>query len=123
MLDSYLTGGACYRHASWRATPARWNAPNITFGLDSRQPKISPRSCLKMQKSPPDPGPGGILCILGSDHQVQLIRPFADELQVFVVSECDATAVQPAGGPAIAVAVIVTFCDAVKPCAEPLPEK
>ena len=56
-------------------------------------------------------------------NQVQLIRPFAEELQVFVVNECVATAVQPAGGPAIAVAVIVTFWDGVKPCAEPLPEK
>ena len=76
-----------------------------------------------MQKNPPDPGPGGILCILVSDHQVQLIRPLAEELQVFVVSVWVATADQPAGGPTIAVAAIVTFCDGVKPCAEPLPEK
>ena len=56
-------------------------------------------------------------------YQVQLIKPFAEELHVFVVSVCVATAVQPAGGPAIAVNVTVTFCDGVKPCAEPLPEK
>ena len=55
--------------------------------------------------------------------QVQLIRPFAEALQVFAVSVCEATADQLAGGPATAVAVIVTFCDGVKPCAEPLPEK
>ena len=42
-----------------------------------------------------------------------MIRPFAEELQVFVVSVCEATAVQPAGGPTTAVAVTVTFCDAV----------
>ena len=51
------------------------------------------------------------------------MSPFAEELQVFVVSECDATAVHEAGGPATAVAVTVTFCEGVKPCVEPLPEK
>jgi hypothetical protein len=54
---------------------------------------------------------------------VQLIKPLIEELQVFVVSVCVATAVQPAGGPATAVAVTDTFCDGVKPCADPLPEK
>ena len=48
-------------------------------------------------------------------HQVQLIRPFAEELQVFVVNAWLATAVHPAGGPAIAVAVTVTRADAVNP--------
>ena len=56
-------------------------------------------------------------------NQVQLIKPLIEELQVFVVSVCVATAVQPAGGPATAVAVTVTFCDGVKPCAVPAPEK
>ena len=51
------------------------------------------------------------------------MRPFADELQVFDVSVCVAVAVHVAGGPATAVAVTVTFCEGVKPCAEPLPEK
>lgn len=76
-----------------------------------------------MQKTPPDPGPGGILCICVSDHQLQLIKPFADELQVLVVRVWLATAVHPAGGPTTAVAVTVTFCEGVNPCAEPLPEK
>jgi hypothetical protein len=52
-----------------------------------------------------------------------VIKPLTEELQVFVVSEWVATALQPAGGPTTAVAVIVTFCEAVKPCAEPSPEK
>ena len=55
--------------------------------------------------------------------QVQVIKPLTEDEQVLVVSECDATADHPAGGPATAVAVILTFCEAVKPWAEPLPEK
>jgi hypothetical protein len=51
------------------------------------------------------------------------MRPFADELQVFVVSECVAEADHEAGGPGTAVAVTVTFCEARKPWANPLPEK
>jgi hypothetical protein len=51
------------------------------------------------------------------------MRPFADELQVFAVSECEAAAVHEAGGPATAVAVTVTFCEGEKPWADPLPEK
>ena len=51
------------------------------------------------------------------------MRPFADELQVLAVSECEAAAVQLAGGPATAVAVTVTFCEGEKPWADPLPEK
>ena len=51
------------------------------------------------------------------------MRPFADEAQVFAVSECEAAACHEAGGPATAVAVTVTFCEGEKPCAEPLPEK
>ena len=47
--------------------------------------------------------------------QVQVIRPVDDEAQVFVVSECVAPAVQLAGGPAVDVAVTVTFCEATKP--------
>ena len=54
---------------------------------------------------------------------MQVISPFAEELQVFAVSECVAEAVHEAGGPATAVAVTVTFCEGEKPCAEPLPEK
>src|SRR5512141_346299 len=46
---------------------------------------------------------------LGKGYQVQVMRPLADELHVLVVSECVATAVQLAGGPATAVAVTVTF--------------
>jgi len=57
-----------------------------------------------------------------SDH-VQTIKPFAEEEHVFAVNVCVAAAVQPAGGPTIAVAVTVTFCEGVKPCAAPLPEK
>lgn len=45
------------------------------------------------------------------------MRPFADEAQVFVVSECDAVAVQLAGGPTTGVAVTVTFCEDWKPAA------
>ena len=56
-------------------------------------------------------------------YQVQVIKPLADELQVFDVSECDALAVHEAGGPVTAVAVTVTFCEGEKPCAVPLPEK
>ena len=63
-------------------------------------------------------------CSVKSDgDQVQLIKPLAEALQVFAVSVWLATADQLAGGLATAVAVIVTFCDGVKPCAEPLPEK
>ncbi len=54
---------------------------------------------------------------------MQVIRPFADELHVFVVSVCVAFAVHDGGGPATAVAVTVTFCEGEKPCANPLPEK
>ena len=54
---------------------------------------------------------------------MQVMRPFADEEQVFVVSEWVAVAVQVAGGPTTAVAVTVTFCEGEKPCADPLPEK
>jgi hypothetical protein len=60
---------------------------------------------------------------LGKGYQVQVMRPSDDELQVFDVSECVATAVQVAGGPATAVAVTVTFCEGRKPWAEPLPVK
>ena len=56
-------------------------------------------------------------------NQVQVIKPFAEELQVFAVNVWVASAVQPAGGPATAVNVTDTFCDGVKPCAVPLPEK
>ena len=45
------------------------------------------------------------------------MRPFADDAHVLVVSECDADAVQLAGGPATGVAVTVTFCDGWKPAA------
>ena len=54
---------------------------------------------------------------------MQVIRPFADEEQVFAVSVWVACAVQLAGGPATAVNVTDTFCEGVKPCAVPLPEK
>ena len=60
---------------------------------------------------------------LGKGYQVQVMRPSDDELQVFDVSECVATAVQVAGGPATAVAVTVTFCEGRKPWAAPLPVK
>ena len=76
------------------------------------------------KKNPPFPGSGGFfLTACGSNHHVQVIRPFADEAQVFGVSVWVAAAVQPAGGPATAVAVTVTFCEGVKPWPEPLPEK
>jgi len=65
----------------------------------------------------------GFFSLLGTRYQVQLIKPFAEELQVFAVSVCVATAVQLAGGPATAVNVTDTFCDGVKPCAVPAPEK
>ena len=61
--------------------------------------------------------------LLRTRNQVQLIKPFAEELQVFAVSVWVASAVQLAGGPATAVNVTDTFCDGVKPCAVPLPEK
>ena len=69
------------------------------------------------------PRTGHELSTAKSVNQVQVIRPFADELQVFVVSVCVAFAVQVAGGPATAVAVTVTFCEGEKPWADPLPEK
>jgi len=55
--------------------------------------------------------------------QVQVMRPFAEDEQVFEVSVCEAAAVHVAGGPATAVAVTVTFCEGEKPWADPLPEK
>jgi hypothetical protein len=67
--------------------------------------------------------PAGVSPPPGERYQVQVMRPFADEEQVFEVSECVAAAVHEAGGPATAVAVTVTFCEGEKPCAEPLPEK
>ena len=48
-------------------------------------------------------------------NQVQVIRPEADDAQVFAVSECAAVAVQLDGGPETAVAVTVTFCEGRKP--------
>src|SRR5688500_3659354 len=66
--------------------------------------------------------PPRVATILEVD-QVQVIRPLADEAQVFAVRVCEADAVHVAGGPATAVAVTVTFCEGEKPCAEPLPEK
>jgi hypothetical protein len=54
---------------------------------------------------------------------VQVIKPAADEEQVFVVSVCDAFAVHVAGGPVTAVAVTVTFAEGEKPWADPFPEK
>jgi hypothetical protein len=65
----------------------------------------------------------GPFFLLNAHNQVQVIRPFAEELQVFAVSVWVAVATQLAGGPATAVNVTDTFCDGVKPCAVPLPEK
>ena len=48
-------------------------------------------------------------------NQVQVIKPFADDEQVFEVSECVADAVHVAGGPVTAVAVTVTFAEGEKP--------
>ena len=72
---------------------------------------------------PPPLSKAGAFSISGTADQVQVIRPFAEELQVFEVSVCDAAAVHVAGGPATAVAVTVTFCEGEKPWAEPFPEK
>jgi hypothetical protein len=73
-----------------------------------------------MQKSP-GISPG--LFLLRSDdlrrrleiHQVQTITP-VELSQVLADCECVAVALQPWGGPAISTAVIVTFCEGVKPC-------
>ncbi|SRR6266404_1919982 len=55
-------------------------------------------------------------------NQLQTIAP--EELsQVFADCVCEAVALQVCGGPATTVAVTVTFCEGVKPCALPLPEK
>ena len=54
------------------------------------------------------------LFYLSGLHQVQTIEP--DELsQVFADCECEAVADQVWGGPATIAAVMVTFCDGVKP--------
>src|SRR6476646_11291529 len=50
-----------------------------------------------------------------SPDQVQTITPV--ELSQFLADcECVAVAVQPCGGPATRTAVMVTFCEGVKPC-------
>jgi hypothetical protein len=51
----------------------------------------------------------------GSPDQVQTITP-VELSQVLADCECVAVALQPWGGPAISTAVIVTFCEGVKPC-------
>ena len=61
--------------------------------------------------------------LLRLPDQVQVIRPFTEEMHVFEVSEWVAEADQAAGGPTTAVAVTVTFCEAENPWADPLPEK
>ena len=78
--------------------------------------------CRRM-KRPADIQSAGPSFPLKTADQVQVIRPLTEEAHVLVVSVCDAVADHPAGGPATAVAVTVTFCDGVKPWAEPLPEK
>src|SRR5690349_9613788 len=47
-------------------------------------------------------------------NQVQVITPLVMS-QVFADCECVAVALQEAGGPALLVATIVTFCDGVNP--------
>jgi hypothetical protein len=48
-------------------------------------------------------------------HQVQTITP-VELSQTLADCECVALAVQLWGGPATSTAVIVTFCEGVKPC-------
>src|SRR5689334_6245834 len=48
-------------------------------------------------------------------NQVQVITPLV-LLHVFADCECVAVPLHDAGGPATAVATIVTFCEGVKPC-------
>src|SRR6476469_404594 len=55
-------------------------------------------------------------------HQVQVMTPAVDIAQVREVRACVALADHPFGF-VVAVAVTVTFCEGVKPCAEPSPEK
>jgi hypothetical protein len=64
----------------------------------------------------------GLFLLRGDDlrrrleiHQVQTITPVA-LAQVLADCECDDVAVQLWGGPATSTAVIVTFCEGVKPC-------
>ena len=52
---------------------------------------------------------------LQSGYQVQVITPLV-LLHVFADCECVAVPLHVAGGPATAVATIVTFCEGVKPC-------
>jgi len=73
-----------------------------------------------MQKSPGIPP--GLFLIRGDDlhrrldiHQVQTITPVT-LVQVLADSEWTLLALQACGGPATRTAVIVTFCDGVKPC-------
>jgi hypothetical protein len=73
----------------------------------------------RMQKSP-GISPG--LFLLRSDdlrrrlriHQVQTITP-VELAQVLADCECTALALQVCGGPATITAVMVTFCEGVKP--------
>jgi hypothetical protein len=99
--------------------------PSDRVAVSSRQFNNQKRAPLRADKKIPASAGGTDAGILTSEllDQVQVIRPFADELQVLVVSVCEAAAVHEAGGPATAVAVTVTFCEGEKPCAVPLPEK
>ncbi len=69
MFYNYLTDEADHRHANRRETPAGWDARNITIGWAAQQEKISRERYSRMQKNPPDPGPGGISC-----NRAQIIR-------------------------------------------------
>ena len=109
-------------HAPSGPKGTRWTTQHNSRRRTATEP-FRPQFSGKMQKNPPDPGPGGFSRCKTSAHQVQVIKPLTEDEQVLVVSVCDATADHPAGGPETAVAVIVTFCDGVKPCAVPFPEK
>ena len=79
------------------------------------------RDCSQQEKTPAESA--GVFSVFSVADQVQVMRPAAEEAQVFAVSVWLAAACHEAGGPATAVAVTVTFCEGEKPCADPFPEK
>src|SRR6202158_1937305 len=99
-----------WRQAGDRISSMSDQEPSSPLCSRGRKRKTERRKTLRFPKTRLDP------------NQVQTIAPL-ELSQTLADCECDAVAVQVGGVVAAAVAATVTFCDGVKPCADPLPEK